>query len=153
MEIVMRFRAFFAVFLAVFLAFSASLSPTLSGRKAEGPEKIVVQHILIGFKRSIAGKQITRTKREAGQLAEEIFKRAQEGEDFDALVKEYTDDQYPGYIAMANRGVDAMGGQSRDDMVPGFGDTSFALEVGEIALVPYHGRMSPYGWHIIKRLE
>jgi parvulin-like peptidyl-prolyl isomerase len=133
----------------------ASLFPMPAGAapKVEGPDKMVVQHILIGFKRSIAGKKIERTKREAQALAESIMKRIEEGEDFDALVKEFTDDQYPGYIAMANRGVDPMGGMSRDDMVDGFGDISFTLEVDEVGMCPWHGRKSPFGWHIIKRLE
>lgn len=136
------------------LIFSATLTPPpVAGPRAEGPEKLVVQHILIGFKRSIAGKKITRTKKEAQLLAEELLKRARDGEDFDALVKEYTDDRYPGYIAMANLGVDPMGGMSRRDMVDGFGDVSFSLEVGEIGMCPWHGRKSPFGWHIIKRLE
>ena len=114
---------------------------------------MVVQHILIGFKRSIAGKKITRTKKEAQALAESLLKRIEEGEDFDALVKEFTDDRYPGYIAMANTGVDPMGGMSRRDMVDGFGDVSFSLEVGEVGVCPWHGRKSPFGWHIIKRME
>ncbi len=149
----MRQRAIFASATILFLVSASSITSVASAPKAEGPDKMVVQHILIGFKRSIAGKKITRTKKEAQALAEEILKRAREGEDFDAMVKEYTDDSYPGWIAMANRGVDAMGGMSRDDMVPGFGDASFSLEVGEFVLVPWHGRKSPYGWHIITRLE
>ncbi len=149
----MRLKTVFASMTTLFMIIALFPMQEVSAAKSEGPDKIVVQHILIGFKRSVAGKKITRTKKEAQALAESLLKRIEEGEDLDALVKEYTDDTYPGYIAMANRGVDPMGGMARDDMVPGFGDASFSLEVGEIALVPYHGRKSPYGWHIIKRLE
>ena len=149
----MRFRTTFAAMIVVFMFASLFPMPAGAAPKVEGPDKMVVQHILIGFKRSIAGKKIERTKREAQALAESIMKRIEEGEDFDALVKEFTDDQYPGYIAMANRGVDPMGGMSRDDMVDGFGDISFTLEVDEVGMCPWHGRKSPFGWHIIKRLE
>jgi parvulin-like peptidyl-prolyl isomerase len=142
-----------AAITALFLVAALIPSPVPAAPKVEGPEKIVVQHILIGFKRSIAGKKIERTKREAQVLAASLMKRIEEGEDFDALVKEFTDDRYPGYIAMANTGVDPMGGMSRRDMVDGFGDVSFGLEVGEVGMSPWHGRKSPFGWHIIKRLE
>ncbi|MBD3867789.1 MAG: peptidylprolyl isomerase [Acidobacteria bacterium] len=149
----MRIRIAFAAMTTLFLIIALFPMPGVSAPKIEGPDKMVVQHILIGFKRSISGKKITRTKREAQLLAESLMKRIEEGEDFDALVKEFTDDQYPGYIAMANRGVDPMGGMSRSDMVDGFGDVSFSLEVGEVGMAPWHGRKSPFGWHIIKRLE
>mgnify|MGYP001819405519 CR=1 FL=1 len=149
----MRIRPLLSLMTLVLIFFAILTPPPAAGPKAEGPDKLVVQHILIGFKRSIAGKKITRTKKEAKLLAEELLKRAREGEDFDALVKEYTDDRYPGYIAMANLGVDPLGGMSRRDMVDGFGDVSFSLEVGEIGMSPWHGRKSPFGWHIIKRLE
>lgn len=41
----------------------------------------------------------------------------------------------------------------RDGMVPAFGDVAFSLEVGEVGLAPYDAKSSPFGWHIIKRLE
>jgi hypothetical protein len=33
------------------------------------------------------------------------------------------------------------------------GFTGWGLKVGEIGLAEYHPAGSPYGWHIIKRLE
>ena len=42
---------------------------------------------------------------------------------------------------------------SRDGMVPGFGDVAFSLEVGECGVAPHDPVASPYGWHVIKRLE
>jgi hypothetical protein len=120
------------------------------------PDYITVQHILIGFEGSVPGKEITRTQGEAGVLATELFERAKGGEDFDALVKEYTDDAHPGIYKMANTGAEAdMASQvfPRQGMVPAFGDVGFVLEVGEIGLATYDPNTSPYGWHIIKRVE
>jgi hypothetical protein len=34
-----------------------------------------------------------------------------------------------------------------------FGDVAFGLAVGEVGLAAYHAATSPYGWHVIKRLE
>jgi parvulin-like peptidyl-prolyl isomerase len=139
--------------LVLFLAGLMVSGPVQAARKPSGPDKVTVQHILIGFKRSVRNKKIARTKKEAKVLAEDLLRRIQEGEDFDALVREFTDDSYPGFLSMTNRGIDARGRLSRDDMVPGFGDAAFRLEVGETALVPYSARLSPFGWHLVQRVE
>ena len=84
----------------------------------------------------------------------ELLERAQAGEDFDALVKEYTDDRHPGIYKLTNDGAPLMSNaRSRDQMVPNFGRVAFQLEVGEVGLAKYHPGNSPYGWHVIKRLE
>ncbi len=137
----------------ILLVLSLIMLPVTAEDDRVEPEKVVVQHILIGFKGTVRGKKLDRTKKQAQALAKELLQRAQDGEDFDALVKEYTDDQYPGYIPMANTGIDPMGGNARNDMVPSFGDVSFSLEVGEIGMAPWHYRKCEFGWHIIKRLE
>jgi len=130
-----------------------------SGGEAGGaaePEVITVQHILIGFAGSVPGKGITRSRGEAQQLAEEVLKRAQGGEAFDVLVRENTDDSAPGIYKMANRGVPPDPKQkrfARDSMVAAFGDVGFPLEIGEIGMAAYDPRKSPFGWHIIKRIE
>ena len=117
---------------------------------------IAVQHILIGFQGSVPGKNITRSREEAQQLAEDLFARAKAGEDFDALVKQYTDDSHPGIYKMANHGVQPdMANQvyPRGQMVAAFGDVGFPLAVGEVGLAVYDPQSSKYGWHVIKRVE
>jgi parvulin-like peptidyl-prolyl isomerase len=42
---------------------------------------------------------------------------------------------------------------ARDGMVPAFGDVGFPLAVGEIGMADFNPQTSPYGWHIIKRVE
>ena len=62
------------------------------------PDVIKVQHILIAFKDAVGFRgrapegARTRTRQEAEELAVTLLERAQDGEDFGALVKEYTDD-------------------------------------------------------------
>lgn len=115
---------------------------------------IEVQHILIAFKGTIRKPQLTRTREDAQQLALELFARAQQGEDFDHLVEQYSDDEYPGRYRMANLGVQAGAGEfPRSGMVKAFGDVSFRLAVGEIGMAHYDPQESKYGWHIIKRLK
>ena len=118
------------------------------------PDKIKVQHCLIGFEGSVRGKNITRTKEEAKKLAHEILESARKGEDFDALVKKYTDDSHPGIYGMTNRGKPSASGYlPRDGMVRAFGDVGFPLKVGELGIADFEPARSPYGWHVIKRIE
>ncbi|UCG53223.1 MAG: peptidylprolyl isomerase [Candidatus Latescibacterota bacterium] len=120
------------------------------------PDRITVQHLLIGFQGSVEDKEVTRSEDEAEQLANELFQRAKSGEDFDALVKEYTDDRYPGIYGIVNDGVEAnevMQIYPREKMAPHFCDIAFKLKVGEIGLAPYDKKKCKFGWHIIKRLR
>jgi len=124
--------------------------------RAGQADYIVVQHLLVAFEGSVPGKPVTRSQEEAKALAEELFERAKSGEDFDALITEYTDDSPPGIYKMANFGVQADMGQgvfARARMVRAFGDVGFPLEVGEFGLAQYDPQASQYGWHIIKRIE
>ena len=115
----------------------------------------MVQHILVSFGDKIPGKKIARTESEARELAGQLLERARKGEDFDALVKQYTDDQHPGIYAMFNRGMRPQGRDEypREGMVPCFGDLSFSLAPGGIGMCELDATRSPYGWHIIKRLK
>jgi len=117
-------------------------------------EHIKLQHILISFAGKVPGKNITRTEDEARTLAAQVFDRAKKGEDFDSLVRTYTDDRAPGIYGLANSGVTPSADEfSRGRMVPAFGDVGFSLAAGEIGMADYDPAKSPFGWHIIKRLE
>ena len=123
-------------------------------KKAEVAQHIEVQHILIGYAGSIPGKNIQRTPRAAQKLAAELVKSIKGGASFDSLVKKYTDDAYPGIYGMSNEGVPPAKGEfPRGGMVKGFGNTAFSLKVGEVGLCKFDSVISPYGYHIIKRLK
>ena len=122
------------------------------------PAHIVVQHILIGFKGSVPGKEIERTKEQAKQLAYEILASARKGDNFDELVKKWTDDSPPGIYGMSNLGVPPNKAADppeypRSGMVPAFGNVGFAMMPGNIGIADWDAKDSPYGWHIIKRLK
>jgi hypothetical protein len=141
-------------------ASSAPATPAPSGATEPAPppapvaEHIKLQHILISFTGKVLGKNITRSQDEARALAHQILDRAKKGEDFDSLVRTYTDDRAPGIYGLANSGVTPREGEfSRDRMVPAFGEVGFSLAPGEIGIAEYDPVKSPYGWHIIKRLE
>ena len=137
--------------------------PTTGGSNvntAGQPQHITVQHILIGFKDAVGfqgsapPKAAARTQEEAKTLAYQVLDMAKSGQDYDQLVAKYTDDQAPGIYKMSNSGVTPATGEfSRDGMVPAFGNVGFTLQVGEIGIADYDPATSPYGWHIIKRVN
>jgi hypothetical protein len=134
----------------------ATASNTMPVTPAMPPDHIEVQHVLIGFQGSIPGKTVTRTKAEAEKLAQDVLTRARNGESMDALVQQYTDDQYPGVYDLANDGVTpdlAKSEYKRSGMVKGFSDAAFSLSVGNVGISNYDPKNSPFGWHIIKRLK
>ena len=119
-------------------------------------DRVRVQHILIAFQGTIAGAEIGRTREEARILAKAIYEKAQEGENFDNLVKRYTNDKYPGIYVVANFGITpdtAKAELARAEISKSFGDVAFGLKISEIGLAEYDAIACKYGWHIIKRLE
>jgi parvulin-like peptidyl-prolyl isomerase len=120
------------------------------------PDRVQVQHILISFKGADDRVKATRSKEEAETLAKEILFKARQGEDFDKMMKEHSDDTGGGIYTMTNAGVQpdsSQGEFARHRMVKSFGDVSFGLEVAEVGMAVYHPQNSKYGWHIIKRLK
>jgi parvulin-like peptidyl-prolyl isomerase len=120
------------------------------------PDRVEVQHILISFKGADERIKVTRSQEEAETLAKELLFRARRGEDFDTMMKEYSDDSGEGIYRMSNTGVQPDGSQgemARHRMVKSFGDVSFGLELAEIGMAAYHPQRSKFGWHIIKRIK
>lgn len=116
------------------------------------PERIEIQHVLISF--AGTGTKARRSQAEAAELAAATLARANAGEDFDALVRELTDDSPPGIYKLSNNGVSPASGEyPRNRMVAAFGNVGFGLGVGDIGMADFDPRTSPYGWHIIKRLS
>lgn len=133
---------------------TAALLAAQPASLAKEPDVVVVQHILIGFKKTVPGQELERTKKDARALVDDLLQRAGDGADFDALVKEYTNDSYPGIFKLTNTRAPLLpDARQRKEMVAAFGDVSFRLDVGEIGVAKYNSVTSPYGWHIIKRLE
>ncbi|HUS13943.1 MAG TPA: peptidylprolyl isomerase [Chloroflexia bacterium] len=128
--------------------------PPTAPAAAAVPGHATVQHILIGFKGSVSGKNITRSQEEAKTLAYQLLAKAKGGSDFDQLVRENTDDSPPGIYSMSDTGVPAGKGEyPREGMVPAFGNVGFSLKPGEIGIADFDPATSPFGYHIIKRLK
>ena len=131
-------------------------APSEEKVKQPEPSYITVQHCLIGFKGSVPGKPISRTKEEAKELATKLLEELKAGANFDDIIRKNTDDSPPGIYKMANFGVSPNAREqvfARGEMVPAFGNTGFPLQVGEYGLAEFDSKKSPYGWHIVKRVE
>ncbi|HVC02312.1 MAG TPA: SurA N-terminal domain-containing protein [Steroidobacteraceae bacterium] len=117
----------------------AQLHAYFEDQKAKNPQNFVqpeerrVSHILIA---------VTNPKDDAAAKAqaEAVFKRAESGEDFAKLAKEYSQD--PG---SAKQGGD-LGWNDRKSWVTPFADAAFSMKVGQI-MGPVKTR---FGYHILK---
>jgi peptidyl-prolyl cis-trans isomerase NIMA-interacting 1 len=106
------------------------------------PESVAAQHILVVYKGAKnAPASVKRSKADAKKRAEEAAAKAKAGEDFTALVKEYSDD-----AATIDR-LGSVGKFKADGMVKPFSDAAFALKVDGTS-DPVE---SPFGFHVIKR--
>ncbi len=126
----------------------------LANKPEEDVSFVEVQHILISFEGR--GTPAKRSKEEAEKLAAGIFAKIQGGTEFDALVKENTDDQWPGIYGMVSEKSKMNQANNihwRKGMVPAFGNVGWRLKVGEVGVAAFDLDNSPFGWHIVKRLK
>ncbi len=99
------------------------------------------KHILIATSETVTGKKLTEEELDAAKVkAEDLFKRAQNGENFDALISEFSEDpgsktNPDGYVFTDNT------------MVIEFQDGVDSIKPGEFTLVK-----SDLGYHVIQRL-
>jgi hypothetical protein len=124
---------------------------TTAARPEHTDTSVEVAHILVAFEGVPRIPIKGRTRDQAEQLAADLLARVQAGEDFEAVRVAHTDDQGGTTYKLSTN--NKPGTSKRSQMVKGFGDVSWRLGVGEIGVAPHDEVASPFGWHIIKRLE
>jgi parvulin-like peptidyl-prolyl isomerase len=109
----------------------------------EQPEMVRAAHVLIATKDLATNEDLNEEKKkEKLKVAEDVLKKAKDGGDFAALVKQYSDDP----------GSKERGGEytfPRGQMVPPFEAAAFALKTNELSGIV----TTPFGYHIIKCYE
>jgi parvulin-like peptidyl-prolyl isomerase len=106
-------------------------------------KEVKLRHILISYRGSKGTKKhAVRTKKEAGQLAELVSGRLQDGEDFAMMAMQYSD--APSRTKGGN-----MKTLIKGMMPPEFDKVAFSLKKGEISPVIE----TSMGFHIIKRVK
>lgn len=112
-----------------------------------------MRHILLSWRDKIETSPRC-TAAEAEARANELVAALKGGADFAQLMSSESEDTGGGVYALANRGERPGPDEfERDGMVKGFGDASFSLEVGQIAVIGFDEDASPFGWHIIQRMK
>lgn len=100
---------------------------------------VAAKHILVN--KPEEGAEVKEGEKQGKELADELLERAKNGEDFDALVKEFSQD--PGSESNPEGYVFTDG-----EMVKPFEETVKGLKVGEFGICE-----SDYGYHVILRVE
>jgi foldase protein PrsA len=139
--------------------------PTLSGRMNSATQpaaqsndvlqrprktsKAWVKHILIGWRdlEPIYGSKMDprargRSKTDALRLAKDLSNRARAGEKFEMLMKTHSEDKGSASSGMAYEV------HPKATLVAAFRRMGLRLNVGEVGVA-----RSPYGWHIMKRID
>lgn len=108
------------------------------------PAKITVKHVLVKHKAAKkADDKITRTRAEACLRAVEARDKLRANEDWDAVVKGYSDE------AGAATRAGLIGAVERKDVVKPFADAAFELKPNQMSDVVE----SEFGFHVIMRSE
>ena len=107
---------------------------------------IRAKHILIEPETltGMTTEEIADAKKEAEKTAKDIIKKLKDGEDFDKLAKEYSDDK-----SNADKGGD-LGWFNTGEMEEEFEKASFELKKGKYTTTPVE---TSYGYHIIYKTD
>ena len=114
-------------------------------RPEQPVDKVTLQHVLLAFVGAMRGSESGHTRDEAEALAVEVLARARAGEDFETLMQQYSGDDGGGEYTLTQ--------DDREDYARSFGDIGFRLAPGEIGVAVHDRVKSPFGWHVIKRIE
>jgi hypothetical protein len=106
------------------------------------PAKIGVKHVLVKYKGAKnAAPEIARSRGEACLRAQEAIAKLKAGDDWDAVVKSFSEE------AGAATRAGSMGMVERKDLVKAFADAAFALSVNNVSDVVE----TEFGFHVILR--
>ncbi len=112
-------------------------------------DTITANHILVMFESAETGEVSEEDRTNTRKKAEDILARLKNGEDFETLRKELSEDSVAGeegYTFYRNGELsDGSGGV----LYPQFADAAYALKVGEFSELVE----TDYGFHIVKRME
>lgn len=132
----------------------------LLARQELDVSSVRVQHILVGRYGTAGGRLPYLKPADAEAMAAEVLAQARASNDFGKVVAERSYDFHettgePGLYRLHREPGPNMPRDEfrRDDMVEHFWKAAWRLQPGEIGIVLYNRAHSPFGYHIIKRID
>jgi hypothetical protein len=124
-------------------------------KRRVAPRRVKVKQILVRWSGAPGGQGSKLDRSEAELLARALLERARGGAEFDRLVANETDAGLAVEVltVVADANARGAGEYSRADLPPALGELVFNLDVGEVGLCRFHEKESPYGWHVVLRVE
>jgi parvulin-like peptidyl-prolyl isomerase len=101
-------------------------------------------------------EEFGRSVSELNARAERHYKQLEQRIEAGELAVEEAEREMESFIESLRADSDqarALSGFPRAALIPAFGDVGFLLAPGEVGLATHDERSSPFGWHVIKRLE
>ena len=124
------------------------------------PERVRFDHILIAFKGALKSRAL-RSQEDARRLAHQLYDGILAGTGFAKTKERFSDDRSPktdaalGPYVIINDGVEQAPGPiqiPRSQYSKDLADRLFTMKAGDTALVEYHPKRCPFGYHILKRI-
>ncbi|MHC4163124.1 MAG: FG-GAP-like repeat-containing protein [Planctomycetota bacterium] len=119
------------------------------------PRRLKVKQILVRWSGARGAQGVERDQAEARKLARHLTRLARRGETFQRIVATEPDAglEVEVLTVVADAGTRRAGEYSRADLPTALSELVFNLDVGEVGLCEFHEKESPFGWHVVMRVE
>ena len=120
------------------------------------PRRVRLKQVIVPWAGAKGAKDVKLSREDAEKRARVILKMAQAGEEFDRLVANNHFDRFPSSLTIVQAGERRAGvGRVyvRGELPPAVERLAFNLDVGDVGLCEFHEKESPYGWHVVLRVE
>ena len=119
------------------------------------PRRVKVKQIVVRWSGAQGAQGVERDRDAAKKLARRLVGRARHGETLERIVATEAGAglKVDVLTVVGTPGTRRAGEFSRADLPTALSELVFNLDVGEVGLCGFHEKESPFGWHVVLRVE